>query len=251
MAQENNLPNVGAELPDYSGYGILSEEDKRYFREITENSFERKQARIAQIRNSGKSALEQIKELTYDPYAKRDIVAYILQNGPFIIHILKPSTLVDEQGNDLMDFVESDADQAFVAIIALLKELEKPQYAEVVKANASYLRAVKRATEVWGDILEMRQEAGMLWCGDDPGTVFLDEDGIEGCVYSYNLARNFILSCARWELEKVASQDNLVKTHMQVVVKKYVREQMGLLQSYFRTYMRNVNALIPLVDWNN
>ena len=198
MAQENNLPNVGAELPDYSGYGILSEEDKRYFREITENTLDKKRERIAMIRNSGKSILEQIKELSYDPYAERDIVAYILQNGPFIVHILKPSTLLDEQGNDLLDFVESDNNLYFQTIIALLKELEKPQYADVVKNNASYIRSVKRATELWGDILEMRQEAGMLCCGDEAvGSVFFDEeDGIDACVYSYNLARNYILSSA-------------------------------------------------------
>lgn len=252
MAQKNNFPNGGTRLPDYSGIGVMSEEDQRFYREITENTIESKRKRIDTIRNPGKDIIEQIKYLSFDPYSKRDIVAYLLKNGPFIIHFLKPSTLLDEQGNDFIDFVESDEHLYFREIAALLKELEKPRYANVVKKHAEYIRSVKRAAEMWDALLQMREEAGeLLNCGDeDPSTVFIDDAGLADCASAYNMVRDFIMSCAKWELGKAASQGELVKQHVKDAVKKYVAEQKEFLHSYFRTYMRNVNRLIPLVDWN-
>ena len=252
MAQKNHLPNGGTRLPDYSGIGVMSEEDQRFYREITENTIDSKQRRIDMIRSSGKSILEQIKDLSYDPYSRRDIVAYILQNGPYIIHFLKPSTLLDEQGNDLIDFVESDDHLYFQEIVALLKELEELQYADVVRNNAEYVRSVRRAAEMWEALLEMRENAGeLLNCGDEePGTKFIDDEPFEECAYAYNMAKDFIMSCARWELEKVAAAGELVRLHVKEAVKKYVAEQKELLHSYFYTYMRNADKLILLVEWN-
>ena len=60
MAQKNHLPSGGMKLPDYSGIGVMSEEDQRFYREITENTIESKRKRIDTIRNSGMSVLEQI-----------------------------------------------------------------------------------------------------------------------------------------------------------------------------------------------
>lgn len=42
MAQGNNFQSGGTKLPDYSGFGIMSEEDQRFYREITENTVESK-----------------------------------------------------------------------------------------------------------------------------------------------------------------------------------------------------------------
>ncbi len=253
MAKQSGGANGGTAFPDYSGIGVMSEEDQRFYREITENTTESKRERINMIRNSGKSILEQINELSHDPYAGRDIVAYILQNGPYIIHFLKPSSLTDEQGNDFIDFVESDSRLYFQEIVTLLKELEKPQYTSAVKNNKDHVRSVKRAAEMWQALLGMREEAGeLLTCGDEePDTVFIDDDASpEACANAYNMAKDFVMSCAKWELGKAAAQGELVRLHVQGVVKKYVAEQKELLQSYFCTYMRNVKRLIPLVDWN-
>lgn len=253
MAQGNNLPNGGTKLPDYSQINIMTEDEMRHYREITENSLERIRARIDGIRASGKSIIEMIADLSYNPYSKRDIVAYILQNGPYIIHFLKPSTLLDEQGNDLRDFVESDNNLYFQEITVLLKELEKPENAALARVNADYIKTVNRAVEMWSDLLEMQQEFGeMLACGDDePGTMYLDDDcDVEYCVRAYDMAKNFILSCGRREMEKVASKGNYEKLLVKSAVKRYIAEQKELLQSYFRTYMRDVSKLIPLVDWD-
>ncbi len=250
LAEENK--KTVAPTPDYSAISMsgstLYAEEERAMRDMTVNTIESKKARIKNIRSSGKNIIEQIKKLSYDPYSDRDIVTYILENGPYIIHFLKPSTLVDEQGNDLRDFVESDDHLYFGEIGKLLNELDKPENATLAQANTEYLNRVKKAVDIWRRLLDMQEEAGSLLCNGDeePVEEFIDEDEeLTDCVNAYNMAKAFIDVCADWKRSITSEGDSDRRS-----VDKYVTEQNDLLCSYFRTHMKNVDELIPLVEWS-
>lgn len=138
--------------------------------------------RAEYILNSNVSNKDKLEDLAYNPFSKRDIVKYILENGILLENIFYPDRMLDEQGNDFRDFIESDNNFYFGGIERLLSEIDVDSIAD--KETKKYIEKCRRAVEMWNDLNE-------LYCA-----LPVDDDyDIDDFKNFYDLAIEHIIDC--------------------------------------------------------
>ncbi len=138
--------------------------------------------RAEYILNSNVSNKDKLEDLAYNPFSKRDIVKYILENGMLLENIFYPDRMLDEQGNDFRDFIESDNNFYFGGIERLLSEIDVDSIAD--KETKKYIEKCRRAVEMWNDLNE-------LYCA-----LPVDDDyDIDDFKNFYDLAIEHIIDC--------------------------------------------------------
>ena len=138
--------------------------------------------RAEYILNSNVSNKDKLEDLAYNPFSKRDIVKYILENGILLENVFYPDRMLDEQGNDFRDFIESDNNFYFGGIERLLSEIDVDSIAD--KETKKYIEKCRRAVEMWNDLNE-------LYCA-----LPVDDDyDIDDFKNFYDLAIEHIIDC--------------------------------------------------------
>lgn len=138
--------------------------------------------RAEYILNSNVSNKDKLEDLAYNPFSKRDIVKYILENGILLENIFYPDRMLDEQGNDFRDFIESDNNFYFGGIERLLSEIDVDSITD--KETKKYIEKCRRAVEMWNDLNE-------LYCA-----LPVDDDyDIDDFKNFYDLAIEHIIDC--------------------------------------------------------
>ena len=138
--------------------------------------------RAEYILNSNVSNKDKLEDLAYNPFSKRDIVKYILENGILLENVFYPDRMLDEQGNDFRDFIESDNNFYFGGIERLLSEIDVDSIAD--KETKKYFEKCRRAVEMWNDLNE-------LYCA-----LPVDDDyDIDDFKNFYDLAIEHIIDC--------------------------------------------------------
>ena len=157
----------------------------RYVYDREFNSTEKQRERAEFILNSNVDLERKLEDLSYNPFSKRDIVKYIIENGMFLENVFFPEELLDDQGNDFRDFIESDNNFYFDGIEKVLSEIKNNVITD--DAREKLIQKYSRALEMWSDLND-------LFCA-----MPTDEYGeMEDFENFYDLALKHIIACGEY-----------------------------------------------------
>lgn len=168
--------------------GMESKANSAFVRDYTQNTIERQRARAEEILASSDDVMQKIAKLSYNDFSDRDIVDHILKNGPHIANIIEDDSPCDADGNTFIDFIESDNNFYFNGLAQCLKEINKPENAQLKAENRERIGKVGRAVFLWNRLNDL---IGVL-------------AGVENCqtaeelAESYSEVEDFILNCAEY-----------------------------------------------------
>ena len=198
----------------------------RYVYDREFNSTEKQRERAEFILNSNAPIERKLEDLSYNPFAKRDIVKYILWHGIQIEYVFYPDKLLDEQGNDFRDFIESDNNFYFGGIETLLTEIGDNH--KNFGINKRQMNKYKMAVKIWNDLNE-------LYCALP--TEDFDIDDFENF---YELAIKYIFDCAEYTFK---TSPNSIQHYISIQNKYLIDTLCEALNPYqaisFKEYCQN------------
>ena len=159
------------------------------------NTPEKQKERVDFILNSNVDFERKLEDLAYNPFSKRDIVKYIIENGMLLENVFYPDRMLDEQGNDFRDFIESDNNFYFRGIETLLEEID----VKSIKNNETknLIEKCTRAVERWSVLND-------LYCA-----LPVNEDcDMKDFENFYDLALNHIVACGEYYFRRSKSSKN-------------------------------------------
>ncbi len=167
----------------------------RYVYDREFNSTEKQRERADFILKSNVDIERKLEDLSYNPFSKRDIVKYIIENGMLLENVFYPDRMLDEQGNDFRDFIESDNNFYFCGIETLLEEID----VNTIKNTETkkLIEKCTRAVEMWSVLND-------LYCAL-PANEDCDMDDFENF---YDLALNHIIACGEYYFKRSKSSKN-------------------------------------------
>ena len=167
----------------------------RYVYDRDFNTPEKQKERAEFILKSNVDIERKLEDLSYNPFSKRDIVKYIIENGMLLENVFYPDRMLDEQGNDFRDFIESDNNFYFGGIETLLEEIDVNTINNT--ETKKLMDKCARAVEMWNDLNE-------LYCAL-PANEDCDMEDFENF---YDLALNHILACAKYYFKRSKNSRN-------------------------------------------
>lgn len=167
----------------------------RYVYDRDFNTPEKQKERAEFILNSNAPIERKLEDLAYNPFSKRDIVKYIIENGMLLENVFYPDRMLDEQGNDFRDFIESDNNFYFRGIEALLEDIDVKSIKNTETKNL--IEKCTRAVEMWSALND-------LYCA-----LPVNEDcDMEDFENFYDLALNHIVACGEYYFKRSKSSKN-------------------------------------------
>ena len=161
----------------------------RYVYDRDFNTTERQKERAEFILNSNVDFERKLEDLAYNPFSKRDIVKYIIENGMLLENVFYPDRMLDEQGNDFRDFIESDNNFYFGGIETLLEQID----VDTIKNTETkkHIEKCARAVQMWSVLND-------LYCAL-PASEDCDMDDFENF---YDLALKHIIDCGEYSFKR-------------------------------------------------
>lgn len=199
---------------------MASKANSAFVRDYTQNTIERQRARAEEILASSDDVMQKIAKLPYNDFSDRDIVDHILKNGSHIANIIEDDSQCDADGNTFIDFIESDNNFYFNGLAQCLKEINKPENAQLKAENRERIGKVGRAVFLWNRLNDL---IGVL-------------AGVEKCqtaeelAESYSEVEDFILNCAEYMRASSSSP------HASAAADKYCERQTARLRKHFEEY---------------
>ena len=167
----------------------------RYVYDRDFNTIEKQKERAEFILTSNATTERKLADLAYNPFSKRDIVKYIIENGMLLENVFYPDRMLDEQGNDFRDFIESDNNFYFDGIETLLEEIDVNTINNT--ETKKLIDKCARAVEMWRDLND-------LYCA-----LPIDEDcDMDDFENFYDLALNHIIACGEYYFKRSNSSKN-------------------------------------------
>ena len=166
----------------------------RYVYDRDFNTPEKQKERAEYILNSNAPLERKLEDLAYNPFSKRDIVKYIIENGMLLENVFYPDRMLDEQGNDFRDFIESDNNFYFGAIETLLEQIDVKSIKNI--ETKKLIEKCTRAVDMWNDLND-------LYCALPIEDV--DMDDFENF---YDLALKHIIACGEYYFKRSKSSKN-------------------------------------------
>ena len=156
---------------------------------------EKQKERAEFILNSNAPIERKLEDLAYNPFSKRDIVKYIIENGMLLENVFYPDRMLDEQGNDFRDFIESDNNFYFRGIETLLEDIDVKSIKNT--ETKKLIEKCTRAVEMWNVLND-------LYCALPVG----EDCDMEDFENFYDLALNHIVACGEYYFRRSKSSKN-------------------------------------------
>lgn len=202
------------------------------------NSYGGQRERADRILKADVSIAEKLLVLAYNPFSNRNIVEYIVKNGIDLTNLFHPEELLDEQGNDFRDFLESDNNFYFGCIQTCLMNIDPDEIILVSGEKEVDLTLFRRAVDMWDKLNEL--------------LMLPDEDWeMEEIVEYYQKASSYIDECAESVFEECFDKEKQAYVQaQQKILKEEICERLSKGQVV--EFFESLNTIISVCkDFSN
>ena len=181
---------------------------------------------------NGNNLIKRMRELCMK--GSINIADHIAEYAPNIDNLLIEGSVDDGDGNDFIDFIESDNNFAFSDLKQCIEELHTPDNLPLIDRNASFAESVERAVKLWelaNDFLEIRNAS---LC-----------ETAEQLARLYDIGRKYIEDNAQYKATHPRYKGVPANTQ------RYVKEQTDKLKRYFMDEVDEslLEEMKALVNW--
>ena len=195
------------------------------------NTPEKQKQRAEFILNSNVDLERKLEDLSYNPFSGRDIVKYIIWNGKNIENVFYPDKLLDEQGNDFRDFIESDNNFYFGAIEKLLDKIDFK-----ARRNIDLIILIEKcyqAVKMWNSLNNLYE------------ALPYEDFDIDDFKNFYYLAIDYIYDCADYAFENsITAKMHYIESQNEYLIKTLCEPLDESQRIFFTEYCKKIKDLI-------